>query len=508
MYTGKIVAESAELAFHKILCDLKKYGTISSPRGHKIVELENVNIIIENPRARIISCPERQMSMAYAFGELAWYLSGRNDLKTMKYYSKFLENCSDDGETLNSAYGFRIFTGRHEKIGFDQWDNCKRLLSEDNDTRQAVIHLHTPNDKKTKDEVCTLSLQFLIRDGKLNMITTMRSNDIVLGFTYDVFAFTMLQEMMADELNVELGYYCHNVGSMHLYLDDYYGNGKFNFLKNGHTFLGSDPMNPISSNEMKKIIKAESGYRNCVGIIIENDWSFQMKCDFIKVKIDEIIQGEYSEYETFYRSAFLMRLMMKIKCRIFEDYLVQRLHDAGYEKVSDMMMYMVKCNRGGKKIIVEGPDKVGKSTYISENLSLYALNGFNIIHFAAPSKNFNFLHNYMSHLITEENEIVDRNFISEIVYSDVMERECRINQIEGDLLLAAVNRPEYVKMIFIVAKGVEQKKILLSRIENSEDKMFLDKILKINERYIEIARAMKKAGMNVILLDMNYEEIE
>ena len=178
MYAGKIVAKSVEEAFHLILDDLSRYGTISSPRNHRICELQNVNIIVENPRARIIACPERKFSAAYAFGELAWYLSGRNDVETMGYYSKFIKNCSDDGETLNSAYGYRIFTGNHPKIGFDQWENCIRLLRNDKDSRQAVIHLHTPNDKKTKDEVCTMSLQFLIRDNKLNMIvTTLRKEE-------------------------------------------------------------------------------------------------------------------------------------------------------------------------------------------------------------------------------------------------------------------------------------------------------------------------------------------
>ena len=50
----------------------------------------------------------------------------------------------------------------------------------------------------------------------------MRSNDIVLGFTNDVFQFTMLQEAMLVELKkhypeLKLGQYFHNAGSMHIY---------------------------------------------------------------------------------------------------------------------------------------------------------------------------------------------------------------------------------------------------------------------------------------------------
>lgn len=45
----------------------------------------------------------------------------------------------------------------------------------------------------------------------------MRSNDAWMGLVHDVFAFTMIQEMVARSLDVELGTYTHFVGSLHLY---------------------------------------------------------------------------------------------------------------------------------------------------------------------------------------------------------------------------------------------------------------------------------------------------
>jgi thymidylate synthase len=59
-----------------------------------------------------------------------------------------------------------------------------------------------------------------VRAGKLEAITTMRSNDVILGLPYDIFLFTMLQEMMAVELELELGVYHHIVGSLHIYESD------------------------------------------------------------------------------------------------------------------------------------------------------------------------------------------------------------------------------------------------------------------------------------------------
>jgi thymidylate synthase len=49
----------------------------------------------------------------------------------------------------------------------------------------------------------------------------MRSQDLWLGFPYDVFTATLIQELMAGWLGVELGEYHHTVDSLHLYADHY-----------------------------------------------------------------------------------------------------------------------------------------------------------------------------------------------------------------------------------------------------------------------------------------------
>jgi thymidylate synthase len=48
----------------------------------------------------------------------------------------------------------------------------------------------------------------------------MRSNDAYKGLPHDIFCFTMLQEVVARTLGVELGSYSHFVGSLHLYDDE------------------------------------------------------------------------------------------------------------------------------------------------------------------------------------------------------------------------------------------------------------------------------------------------
>lgn len=181
--------------------------------GNVVGEVINAITVIKDPTRNFVSSPDRKLSIRYAVGELIWYLSGSNKVSDISNFSKVWEGLSDDGVTANSAYGHRIW----QKFGFDQWDFVLAKLREDPLSRQAVIHIKEASDKPTKDMPCTVSLQFLIRGGKLHMTVYMRSNDIWTGFPYDVFAFTSMQMLMAFQLGVGIGVYTHVAGSLHLY---------------------------------------------------------------------------------------------------------------------------------------------------------------------------------------------------------------------------------------------------------------------------------------------------
>lgn len=204
----------------------------SAPRGKPIRELIAPTFTLTNPRNRIITSPARAVNYGFAVGELCWYLRGDDDLATMLYYNKRMSQFSDDGETINSAYGHRIFKDRWYK-GSDgsrsQFDNAIAELACDPHSRRAIIHINEPGDlfraveNGSKDVPCTLSLQLFIRKGLLHMHGTMRSNDVVWGLPYDVFSFTCLMELFLEHLQVAgvpvdgLGHYHHTAGSLHLY---------------------------------------------------------------------------------------------------------------------------------------------------------------------------------------------------------------------------------------------------------------------------------------------------
>lgn len=195
-------------------------------KGEKVVpskgpnrELFGVVVELNKPLARI-SRTETKGRLYSALGELFWYLSGSNELAFIDYYLKGgYKSDPDDGKTVWGAYGPRLFNVRD---GINQIAQVRKLLAAKPASRKAVVQLFNAEDisQKHADVPCTCTLQFLIRQSGLDMFVTMRSNDAYKGLPHDIFAFTMLQELLARDLGVPLGRYKHAAGSLHLYETD------------------------------------------------------------------------------------------------------------------------------------------------------------------------------------------------------------------------------------------------------------------------------------------------
>jgi thymidylate synthase len=151
-------------------------------------------------------------------------MRGSDRLDEISFYADRWREMSDDGQRIRgSSYGAKIFCPKGLD-GQGQWQTVERLLRLDPESRRAVLHFSDPSEKsilESRDVSCATSLQFSVRNQRLEAIAVMRSNDIMLGLPYDIFLFTMLQEYMATALGLELGPYSHFVGSMHIYEHDY-----------------------------------------------------------------------------------------------------------------------------------------------------------------------------------------------------------------------------------------------------------------------------------------------
>lgn len=210
-----IVTSTVNNAYHNLICDLMTVATsVKDTR-----EIQNCIIRIKQPSLKDMNFYLRKLSTDYANAELEWYWTGDNSCKTIGQHAKKWLSITDDGETSNSAYGYILFN----KYGKNQLEEVIELLKQDPYTRRAVLNISDPTIDKinTKDMQCTVSLQFFIRDGRLDTTVYMRSNDVYYGFPYDYIFFVSIAQYIAQRLNVELGEYIHHAASMHIYESSY-----------------------------------------------------------------------------------------------------------------------------------------------------------------------------------------------------------------------------------------------------------------------------------------------
>lgn len=196
---------------YKDLIDFVLYdGKKSAPRGKEITELISHQFCLSNPKECLCTIKERKLNYAFAIIEKMQYLTGVDIPDRLCFYNKnYSSFMNEETGQFDGSYAPRF--GR-------QLMYIYKLLKKDPDSRQAVININNETDNhESKDVACTLTLQFLLRNGKLNLITNMRSNDVLWGTPYDVNGFCFILEVMAKWLKVDIGEYYHNNGSVHIY---------------------------------------------------------------------------------------------------------------------------------------------------------------------------------------------------------------------------------------------------------------------------------------------------
>jgi thymidylate synthase len=222
--------------YANMLSKLLRQGMDVESRGMKTKELLCQRFEID-PNDNVVVLSGFETNVSYAEEELAWYLSGRNDIDFSEKIKRTWSKYSDDGMTANSGYGKYLFSpivNNFESVcdedkQMSQWQWAKNQLLSDHNSRRCVININSVDHKSnpsTKDFPCTISIHVMHRSGRLIWVTTMRSQDIVLGTRNDVYCFTELQKKIADELTNQglptvAWRYVHDCHSLHLY-EKYY----------------------------------------------------------------------------------------------------------------------------------------------------------------------------------------------------------------------------------------------------------------------------------------------
>lgn len=209
---------SASHALPHLIRQLKYHGVVNSSRNGVVREILNAQITLTQPAHREILSPGRKANVFAQIAETMWILSGRNDIKWLSAYLPRAVDYSDDGDTWRGGYGPRL----RNHFGVDQVQHVVDTLMEDPSSRRAVISIYDPRTDipAGKDVPCNDFLQFQIRGSQLHVTVTVRSNDLMWGWSgINAFEWSTLQEIVASLLRVEVGTLTFNIGNLHLYQD-------------------------------------------------------------------------------------------------------------------------------------------------------------------------------------------------------------------------------------------------------------------------------------------------
>lgn len=162
--------------------------------------------------------------------EVLWYLSGENHIRNLKQHTKIWDAWADENGVLETAYGYywRHFpSAQKNKEG--EWvvcevDQLQYVIDEikrNPSSRRLVISAWEPGNATTsKLPPCHYTFVFNVNDGKLNCHLTQRSGDIALGIPFNLAAYSLLTQIIAQQVGLKLGQFAHTIVDAHIYIGE------------------------------------------------------------------------------------------------------------------------------------------------------------------------------------------------------------------------------------------------------------------------------------------------
>lgn len=212
--------ETFPIAINEVKRDLKEMGIqvktksvqnmdVSDDEGYDSYELQNygytvtrpdfTSIPMKNPQWAEEEFKERTCGQPLNPGS-AWRLR-------KEYWARFLNRFG----RFDYAYPERITPNLHHVIN---------ALKIDPYTRRAFLPILWSTDSAddfNRRFPCSIGYHFLYRQGALSMTYYLRSSDFGEHFNYDIYLANRLQAYVAKETGLKPGYFCHVIGSLHIF---------------------------------------------------------------------------------------------------------------------------------------------------------------------------------------------------------------------------------------------------------------------------------------------------
>ena len=207
--------------------------TVDDIRQYFIQELRDENFTVDRTNSKTIEligasfiADEKAIfgepNVSYIDAELDWYLGCSTNINDIRYKDEpptAWQYAANKYGEINSNYGKLIFDDKY----YRQFDNVVNELNHEPDSRRAVMIYNRPSiwtefDENGKNDfICTNAVSYYIRDNHLQSVVQMRSNDVVFGYKNDYAWQRYVMDMVANEVDCEVGTLTWQVQNLHVY---------------------------------------------------------------------------------------------------------------------------------------------------------------------------------------------------------------------------------------------------------------------------------------------------
>lgn len=152
--------------------------------------------------------------------ELLWFLRGDTNVKWLQEHQVSIWNeWADASGSLGPVYGkqwrdWESTGGRH----IDQIAELVSLIKRDPNSRRQIVNAWNVGDvPEMKLAPCHCLFQTAVIGGKLHLQLYQRSCDVFLGVPFNIASYALLQMLLAQQCDLELGDFVWTGGDVHLY---------------------------------------------------------------------------------------------------------------------------------------------------------------------------------------------------------------------------------------------------------------------------------------------------
>jgi len=203
--------------------ELKDEAFTIDKTGQKTIELLGASFLADEPA--IFGTPNQE----YIDREIDWYCSGSTNINDIygddREPPEAWKYAANKHGEINSNYGRLIF----DDIYYRQYENVLDELADSNDTtRRATMVYNRPSiwaeyqDSGKNDFICTNAVTYYIRNGELQAVVQMRSNDVVFGYKNDYAWQRYVMGLICQDLGggknqIKPGFLIWQVQNLHVY---------------------------------------------------------------------------------------------------------------------------------------------------------------------------------------------------------------------------------------------------------------------------------------------------